>query len=82
MKIKFERHQKRSTAKTANKFGHLNKNLSASKERNLTRHLPSDNAHQAMNLRPVQANSNSTRHAAIDLQKRDGIMYANLVRFR
>jgi hypothetical protein len=82
MKIKFERHPKNSTANTTSIFGHLNKNLSAPKERNLTRYLPSDNAHQAMNLKPFQPNSNSTRHAAIDIQKRDGIMYANLVRFR
>ena len=82
MKIKFERHPKNSTANTTSQFGHLNKNLSASKERNLTRHLPSNNADQATNLSLGQTNSNSTRQIAIDLQKRDGMIYANLIRFR
>ena len=82
MKVKFEKHPKNSTANTASKFGHLNMNPSASKERNFTRYLLSDNADQAMNLSPVQTNSNLIRQTTIDLQKRDGMIYANLVRFR
>jgi hypothetical protein len=82
MKIKFERHPKNSTANTTSKFGHLNMSLSASKERNVTRYLARDNADEAMNLNPVQTNSNLTQQIAIDFQKRDGMIYANLVRFR
>jgi hypothetical protein len=82
MKIKFEIHPKNSTTNTTNKFGHLNKNLDASKERNLTRYLPSDNANRAMNLSSVQTNSNLTRQIELDLQKSNGIIYANFVRFR
>jgi hypothetical protein len=82
MKIKFESHPKNSTANTASKLGHVSMNIGTSKERNVTRYLARDNADEAMNLNPVQTNSNLTQQIAIDFQKRDGMIYANLVRFR
>lgn len=78
MKIKIGKNPRTNTS---NKFGYLKEKLYPHKKQNITSFSNYDST-IAMALIQGKANSNSTINVTTELQKNNGLLYANVTKFR
>ena len=78
MKIKIGKNPRTNTS---NKFGYLKEKLYSHKKQNITSFSNYD-SHIAVALIQEKTNSNPTINVTTELQKNNGLLYANIIKFR
>lgn len=81
MKIKIRRTPKNSKINILNKFGYLTKKLGTHKKQNIAHFSTNHNNHYTT-LNQIQAHSNPELQIEIERQKCNGLLYANITKFK